>query len=80
VAYEAEQQYMFGDDLLVSPVVSPAAEKTGLATKRTWLPKGTWWDTAWGRLVPGDRWIEHQVKIELCPSLQALVTPSCRGF
>lgn len=66
-AYEAEQQYMFGNDLLVSPVISPAAEKTGLATKRTWLPEGSWWDTAWGHLVPGDRWIEHHYTLGETP-------------
>jgi alpha-glucosidase (family GH31 glycosyl hydrolase) len=38
-SYRAEGEYMFGDDILVSPVVT-AAERDGKTFQRTWLPQG----------------------------------------
>ena len=35
-------QYMFGDDLMVAPVVTPADTNTTLASKIIWIPPGTW--------------------------------------
>lgn len=37
-------QYMFGDDLMVAPIVSAANTTTSMATKSVWLPPGTWVD------------------------------------
>ena len=37
-AYSHPSQYMFGDSILVSPVVSASDNTTGLATKTVWLP------------------------------------------
>jgi hypothetical protein len=51
-AYRAEQEYMFGDDILVSPVVT-AAEREGMAYHQTWLPEGQWFDVCRGALVHG---------------------------
>ena len=51
-AYRAEQEYMFGDDILVSPVVT-AAERDGMAFHQTWLPEGQWFDVCRGALVHG---------------------------
>jgi alpha-glucosidase len=42
-AYRADDQYYFGDDLIVAPVVAPAKDPD--ATKRSvWLPDGVWYD------------------------------------
>ena len=49
-------QYMFGKDVLFSPVVVPAAPYAfgpGLATKTTWLPPGSWYDTTTGGSLTG---------------------------
>ena len=51
-SYRAEQEYMFGDDILVSPVVT-AAERDGMAFHQTWLPEGQWFDVCRGALVRG---------------------------
>ena len=51
-AYRAEQENMFGDDILVSPVVT-AAERDGMAFHQTWLPEGQWFDVCRGALVHG---------------------------
>jgi alpha-glucosidase (family GH31 glycosyl hydrolase) len=45
---------MFGDDILVSPVVT-AAENEGMAYHQTWLPEGQWFDVCRGTLVPGSQ-------------------------
>ena len=54
-AYAAKNQYLFGDHLLVAPVVSPADPETELAAVDVWLPAGTWFDTARGELVEGGK-------------------------
>ena len=52
-AYKAKNQYLFGDHLLVAPVVSPVDPETELADVDVWLPPGAWLDTARGKLVQG---------------------------
>lgn len=56
-AYQNEDEYMFGDNILVAPVTTAAtgdsyAEKVSQRT--TWLPEGCWWDVAKNRLVNGN--------------------------
>jgi alpha-glucosidase (family GH31 glycosyl hydrolase) len=43
-AYEVPNQFMFGADLLVAPITSPADPVTGLASVNAWLPEGEWID------------------------------------
>ena len=43
-AYEAKTQYMFGKNLLVSPIVRPSDRRTALAWADVWLPEGEWTD------------------------------------
>ncbi len=45
-AYTHQGQYMLGQDLMASPVTTPADSATGLATRTTWLPPGDWIE--WG--------------------------------
>ena len=37
-------EYMFGGELLVAPIVTPADADTKLASARVWLPEGQWVD------------------------------------
>ena len=53
-AYRQEGEYMFGDDILVSPVVT-AADNGTKAFHKTWLPEGQWFDVCRNVLVEGDR-------------------------
>jgi alpha-glucosidase (family GH31 glycosyl hydrolase) len=53
-AYKADGEYMFGDDLLVSPVAA-AGDANGYATHDTWLPEGRWFDITNGAVVNGGR-------------------------
>ncbi len=52
-AYMFEDEYMFGDDILVAPVVTPG-DATGKASRRTWLPAGKWFDVCRNRVVDGN--------------------------
>ena len=51
-AYAREGQYYFGDDIIVSPVVTPAVD--GISRQEVWLPDGAWWSPVHARLLSGD--------------------------
>lgn len=52
-SYEIQNQYFFGNDILVAPVVTPT-EADGKATRKIWLPEGQWFDVCRNQLVSGD--------------------------
>ena len=54
-AYRYETQYMFGDEILVSPIVEPANKQTGLSQKKIWLPEGKWYEAVSGEILDGDQ-------------------------
>jgi hypothetical protein len=54
-AYQVPNQYVFGTDLLVAPITSPADPVTGHAETTAWLPDGTWFDVLTGRRYDGGR-------------------------
>jgi hypothetical protein len=56
-AYECPNQYMFGSELLVSPIVTPGDSKK-MAKTRVWLPEGTWTDIFTGDVYSGGRWVD----------------------
>ena len=52
-AYEAKDEYQFGDDLLVAPVTESMDSTSELATKEVWLPEGSWYEWSTGALLRG---------------------------
>ena len=46
-------QYMFGDDLMVAPVVVQSDYETTMATTTIWIPPGMWIERDTGRYVTG---------------------------
>ena len=54
-AYTNENEYMFGEDILVAPIVEAADSLTGISTKHIWLPKGNWYDVTHGGMLAGDK-------------------------
>ena len=66
-AYEAINQYMFGDDILVAPVTKPADPVTKEAEVEVWLPKGTWYDVSRGEIVEGGRKLTRGYTVEETP-------------
>jgi alpha-glucosidase len=65
-AYAVPNQYWFGNERIVAPVVSPANSKTEEATVRFWLPKGSWIDCARGERLSGG-WHEQGYRIDEIP-------------
>ena len=56
-AYEAKNQYMFGN-LLVAPITRRSSKQLAMASQRVWLPKGEWTDIFTGQRYSGGRWVE----------------------
>ncbi len=57
-----EDQYLFGDQLLVAPVLEP-----GATTRRAWLPPGQWWDFWSHRRLSGDAETNREVDLATIP-------------
>jgi alpha-glucosidase (family GH31 glycosyl hydrolase) len=51
-AYQAQQQYWFGSELVAAPFVQPTDPDTGLARQNVWLPEGDWFDFFSGEYLP----------------------------
>ncbi|MBO7683391.1 MAG: hypothetical protein J6T51_01545 [Kiritimatiellae bacterium] len=66
-AYEAINQYMFGDDILVAPVTKPVDPVTKEAEVEVWLPKGTWYDVSRGEIVEGGHKLTRGYTVEETP-------------
>ena len=57
-AYRQEGEYMFGDDILVSPIVT-AADNNQKTFHKTWLPEGSWYDACRNEMIQGGTTISH---------------------
>lgn len=55
-AYHCPDQYTFGHDLIVAPIVSPADSETRLGRQIVWLPPGQWFSLFEGLSYEGDGW------------------------
>ena len=66
-AYKANSQYMFGDEMLVAPVVAPVDAGDEMTEVKVWLPEGTWFDTAVGMTDEGGRTIKRRYNIYEAP-------------
>jgi alpha-glucosidase/alpha-D-xyloside xylohydrolase len=55
-------EYLWGRDLLIAPVV-----EKGAAARRLYLPEGTWYDWWTGRPTAGKQWIERRVDLATLP-------------
>jgi alpha-glucosidase (family GH31 glycosyl hydrolase) len=55
-------EYMWGGDMLIAPVVEKAAE-----SRRVYLPPGAWYDWWTGEKFEGKRQIERRVDLETMP-------------
>lgn len=51
-AYKYEDEYFYGDNILVAPITEAAADgKTSF--REIWFPKGQWWSVATNQLIEG---------------------------
>lgn len=62
-AWQIEDQYMFGPDVLVAPVL-----EAGQRSRKVWLPEGTAWvDLNTGARQDGGQWCDCDAPIEAIP-------------
>ena len=54
-AYKFGNQYMFGTELMVCPVVKKMNKRTGTASVKAWIPHGRWTDIFTGQVYNGGR-------------------------
>ena len=66
-AYTSKGEYMFGDHMLVAPVVTPADTISGLATEAVWMPKGEWVEWPTGRHFTGPVKVDRSFSISQIP-------------
>jgi hypothetical protein len=66
-AYSSKGEYLFGDQILVAPVVTPADKTTGLATEQVWLPAGEWIEWPTGKHFTGPTSMKRSFSIEQTP-------------
>lgn len=52
-AYTNEGEYMFGDDILVSPITKPGTN--GKTSVKVWLPEGQWFEACTGTQLAGGK-------------------------
>jgi alpha-glucosidase len=66
-AYTSKNEYVFGDEMLVAPVVAAANKVTELASEDVWLPKGDWMEWPTGKHLAGGATVERSFSIDQVP-------------
>jgi alpha-glucosidase len=70
-AYQATDEYLFGDSLLVAPITAPVDSATGLASRRIFMPPGVWFDWVRASLLsisePSGEWIDRSYGLSEVP-------------
>jgi alpha-glucosidase (family GH31 glycosyl hydrolase) len=61
-AVERADEYLWGRDLLVAPIVEP-----GATSRQVYLPRGAWYDFWTGERIEGGREITRQIDLETMP-------------
>ncbi|WIB13394.1 DUF5110 domain-containing protein [Curtobacterium sp. MCPF17_052] len=68
-AYRVPNEYAFGTELVVAPIVEPRDPATLRGRARAWLPAGTWTDVFTGTTYAGDRFVDLHRSLETIPVL-----------
>ena len=63
-ARDLDDEYLFGPDLLVAPVLKP-----GTTARQVYLPNGTWYDWHSDDVVVGPRYVRAEVTMDRIPIL-----------
>lgn len=66
-AYEANNEYMFGENMLVDPVTRPVEKDSQLAKLSVWLPRGNWIECDSGTSFQGPVTADRSFSIRQIP-------------
>ncbi|MBW1297217.1 glycoside hydrolase family 31 protein [Aquimarina litoralis] len=65
-AYTFKYQYMYGDQMLFSPVAEPVGEDL-IANQKVWLPEGNWFEWSTGEKYKGSQVINNNYMLKELP-------------
>src|ERR1017187_4693379 len=66
-AYTNKGEYLYGDQMLIAPVVTRVEKVSGLATEKIWLPQGEWIEWPTGKPLTGPTSVDRNFSIEQTP-------------
>ncbi|HEX3662131.1 MAG TPA: TIM-barrel domain-containing protein [Acidobacteriaceae bacterium] len=66
-AYDNKDEYVFGKNMIVTPVVAPSDPNTLLSTESLWIPPGSWIERATGRHFTGPQEVTRSFSIDQIP-------------
>jgi len=66
-AYTNKGEYVFGENMIVAPVVAPVEQHTGLVNESVWLPAGDWIEWQTGARFKGPITIKRNFSIRQIP-------------
>ena len=66
-AYDMKNEYAFGSEMIVNPVVTPGDKITGLVKQEVWIPKGEWIESDTGSHLTGPAKVSRNFSIEQIP-------------
>ena len=66
-AYEFGDEYFFGKDLIVAPVVHPMSQDSMLASEKVWVPPGTWIEWNSGEKLQGPKVVTRTYSLDDIP-------------
>ena len=66
-AYTNKNEYVFGQQMVVDPVVAPGDKITGLANESLWLPRGEWIEWQTGAQFTGPVTVKRNFSIRQIP-------------
>ena len=66
-AYDNKNEYIFGDQMVVAPIVTPGDKVSGLATERVWLPEGEWIEWPTGKHFTGPTSADRSFTVDETP-------------
>ena len=66
-AYTYKNEYMFGDNLLITPITQPIAQGEKYSQVDVWLPEGEWLELATGTMLQGGATFKRPFNIDEYP-------------
>jgi hypothetical protein len=66
-AYANKNEYMFGEEMMVDPVVSPGDKITGMVQESVWIPPGDWMEAETGKHFHGPLTVKRNFSIRQVP-------------
>ena len=66
-AYSNKNEYVFGEEMIVDPVVAPGDQISGLVEQSVWIPPGEWIEAETGKHFRGPATVKRHFSISQVP-------------